>query len=86
MSLLCIHVFLLAAYTCNRCIRRRGLVEIERVPPEDQEANAELEVQSVEPGEPEEVVECPCHELSTFLKGKPWSIISLLSILLKLEF
>jgi len=59
--------------------------EIEKVLPEDQEPNPESEVLPAEPGEPEEVVECPCHETSMFIKGKPQSIISLLSILPKLE-
>ena len=62
------------------------LLEIKRVQLDDQEANLELEVQPVEHGKLEEVVECPCHEPSRFAKGKPRSIITLLSILLKLEF
>jgi hypothetical protein len=53
----------------------------ERVNPKDQEANQVSEVQLAEPEEPEEVEECPCHEPATFVKGKPRSIISLLSIL-----
>jgi len=54
--------------------------KIERVNPKDQEGNQESEDQPTEPGEPEEVVECPSHEPTTFVKGKPRSIISLLSI------
>jgi hypothetical protein len=61
------------------------MLEIERVNPEDQEVNPESEVQPIEPGEPKEVVECPCHEPATFVKGKPQSIISLPSMLPKLE-
>jgi hypothetical protein len=38
--------------------------------------------QEVQPAEPEAsvevVLECPSHEPSSFVKGKPWSILSLL--------
>jgi hypothetical protein len=53
------------------------LVEFEGTSQEVEEPAQE--VQPVEPEASEEVVlECPQHEPSPFVKGKPWSIISLL--------
>jgi len=48
-----------------------------QVNPEGQEGNPEVEVQQVRLEEPEEEVECPNHEPTSFVKGKPWSILSL---------
>ena len=48
------------------------LLEFEPVLPEEQE------VQAPEEGADEEVLECPNHQPSSFLKGKPRSILSLL--------
>jgi hypothetical protein len=59
--------------------------EIERVNLEDEEVNPESEAQPTEPGERKEVVECPCHEPTTFVKVTSQSIISLLSILQSLS-
>ena len=44
---------------------------------EGQEGNPEVEVQQAGLEEPEEEVECPNHELASFVKGKPRSILSL---------
>jgi len=55
--------------------------EIERVNPEDQENTKEPEAQPVGPKEHEEEVKCPSHEPTSFVIGKPRSIISLLFIL-----
>jgi len=45
---------------------------------EGQEGNPEVEVQQVGLEEPEgEEVEYPNHEPASFVKGKPWSILSL---------
>jgi len=51
--------------------------EIERANPEGPEVNQEMEVQLAGQEEPEEEVECPSHEPASFVKGKPWSILSL---------
>jgi len=48
-----------------------------QVNPEGQEGNPEVEVQQAGPEEPEEEVECPNHEPTLFMKGKPRSFISL---------
>ena len=45
-----------------------------QVNPEGQEGNPEVEVQQVGPEEPEEEVECPSHEPTSFVKGKPRNI------------
>ena len=44
---------------------------------EGQVGNSEVEVQQAGLEEPEEEVECPNHEPASFMKGKPWSILSL---------
>jgi len=48
-----------------------------QVNPEGQEGNPEVEVQQAGHEGPEEEVECPNHELASFMKGKPQSILSL---------
>jgi len=48
-----------------------------QVNPEGQEGSQEVEVQQVGLEEPVEEVECPSHEPASFVKGKPWSILSL---------
>ena len=45
--------------------------------PEGQEGSQEVEVQQAGLEEPDEEVECPNHELASFVKGKPRSILSL---------
>jgi len=52
--------------------------EIERVNPKGQENTPEPEAQPAGSEEPEEEVECPSHEPTSFVKGIPQSIISLL--------
>ena len=47
------------------------------VNPEGQEINPEAEVQPAGHEEPKEEIECPNHELASFVKGKPRSILSL---------
>ena len=53
------------------------LLEFEQVLPEEQQQAQEQEVQTPE-GANEEVLECPDHQPSSFLKGKPRSILRLL--------
>jgi len=48
-----------------------------QVNPEGQEIYPEAEVQLAGQEEPEEEVDCPNHELASFVKGKPQSILSL---------
>ena len=47
-----------------------------QVNPEGQEGNPEVKVQQAGLEEPEEEVECPNHELASFVKGKPRSSLS----------
>ena len=54
------------------------LLEFELVLPEEQQQAQEQEVQAPEEGVDEEVLECPDHQPSSFLKGKPRSILRLL--------
>ena len=54
------------------------LLEFEQVLPEEQQQVQEQEVQAPEEGANEEVLECPDHQPSSFLKGKPRSILRLL--------
>ena len=55
------------------------LLEFEQGLPEEQQQAQEQEVQAPEEGaNEEEVLECPNHQPSSFLKGKPQSILSLL--------
>ena len=54
------------------------LLEFEPVLLEEQQQAQEQEVQTPEEGANKEVLECPDHQPSSFLKGKPWSILSLL--------
>jgi len=51
--------------------------ELERVNHEGPEIAQEVEVQRVGQEAPEEEVECPSHEPTSFVKGKPWSILIL---------
>jgi len=51
--------------------------EVHQVNPEGQEFNLEAEVQQAGQEEPEEEVECPNQEQTSFVKGKPQSILSL---------
>ena len=51
--------------------------ELNLVNPEGQENNPEAEVQQAGHEEPKEEVECPNHEPTSFVKGKPHSILSL---------
>ena len=55
------------------------LLEFKQVLPKEQQQAQEQEVPALEEGANEEqVLECPDHQPSSFLKGKPWSILSLL--------
>jgi len=51
--------------------------ELQRVIPEGPEVTLEAEAQPAGPEEPEEEVECPNHQPASFVKGKPWRILSL---------
>ena len=54
------------------------LLEFEPVLPEEQQQAQEQEVRTPEEGAGEEVLECPDHQPSSFLKGKPRNILSFL--------
>ena len=54
------------------------LLEFEQVLLEELQQAQEQEVQALEEGANEEVLECLDHQPSSFLKGKPRSILSLL--------
>jgi len=51
--------------------------ELERVINEGPEITQEAEAQPVRQEEPEEKVECPSHKPTSFMKGKPRSILIL---------
>ena len=53
------------------------LLEFEQGLPEEQQQAQEQKVQAPEEGANAEVLECPDHQPSSFLKGKPRSILSL---------
>ena len=52
--------------------------ELERVNPEGPYITQEMEVQPAGPEEPKEEIECPSHEPTSFVKGKPRSILNFL--------
>ena len=54
------------------------LLKFEAVLSEEQQQAQEQEVQTPEEGADEEVLVCPDHQPSSFLNGKPQSILSLL--------
>ena len=54
------------------------LLEFELEHQEEQQAAQEQEVQADGAVNLEDLSKCPDHQPSLFLKGKPWSIISLL--------
>jgi hypothetical protein len=57
------------------------LLEFEGLNPEERPAAEEQEVPAPEGGAPdEELPECPNHQPSSFIKGKPRSILSLLCL------
>ena len=62
------------------------LLEFEQVLSEEQQQAQEQEVQAPEEGANEEVLECPDHQPSSFLKGKPRSILSLLISKMQLKY
>ena len=53
-------------------------MEFEVVEEEDQQETQQQEVPEGEGQVQEELPECPDHKPSAYLKGKPWSILSLL--------
>jgi hypothetical protein len=60
-------------------LERVTLLEFEGLNQEEQPPVEEQEVQALEGGaNNEELLECPDHQPSSFLKGKPRSILSLL--------
>ena len=56
------------------------LLEFEQVLLEEHQQVQEQEVQAPEGVNEEELLECPDHQPSSFLKGKPQSILSLLCV------
>ena len=57
------------------------LLEFEEVEDEDQQEDPQAAAPEGVEQNPEELPECPDHRPTSFLRGKPWSIISLLVIL-----
>ena len=62
------------------------LLEFEQGLPEEQEQAQETEVQAPEEGANEEVLECPNHQPSSFLKGKPRSMGMIFYVILSCCF
>jgi hypothetical protein len=54
------------------------LLEFKPEQQEEWQAAQEQEVQAEGGANVEDLPECPDHQTSSFLKGKPWSILSLL--------
>jgi hypothetical protein len=54
------------------------LLEFEGLNPEERPAAEEQEIQALEGVNDEELPECPNHQPSSFIQGKPQSILSLL--------
>ena len=54
------------------------LLEFDEVEEGDQQENPQVAAPEGEEQNPKELLECPNHRPTSFLKGKPWSIISLL--------
>ena len=54
------------------------LLEFDEVEEGDQQENSQAAAPEGEEQNPEELLECPDHRLTSFLKGKPRSILSLL--------
>ena len=74
-------MILICAYACNRFLEGVTLLEFEPERQEEQQAAQEQEVQAEGGVNAEDLPECPNHQPSLFLKGKPRSIISLLCFL-----
>ena len=53
------------------------LLEFDEVEEGDQQENPQAAAPEGEEQNPEELLECPDHHPTSFLKGKPWSILSL---------
>ena len=54
------------------------MLEFNEVEEGDQQENPQAAAPKGEEQIPEELPECPDHHPTSFLKGKPWSILSLL--------
>ena len=54
------------------------LLEFNEVEEGDQQENPQAAAPEGEEQNPEELPECPDHRPTSFLRGKPWSILSLL--------
>ena len=73
----CVHTSL------THCVHAIGAPEIgasfelEGRNPKGPEVTQEMEAQPAGPEEPEEEIECPSHEPTSFVKGKPRSILCL---------
>ena len=76
--LICIHDSYAMHMHAIGVLEGATLLEFEPVHPEEQQQAQEPEVQTPKEGASEEVLECPDHQPSSFLKGKPQSILSLL--------
>jgi hypothetical protein len=79
LYLLCIHDIHLVHLHAIGVPEGVTLLEFEGLNPEEHPLAEELEVQAPEGGvNDEDLLECPNHQPSSFLKGKPQSILSLL--------
>ena len=74
---MCIHDIYLVHRHAIGVLEGVTLLEFKPVLPEEQQQAQEQEVQTPEEGASEEVLECPNHQPSSFLKGKPRSILCL---------
>ena len=74
-------MILICAYACNRFPRGVTLLEFEPKRQKEQQAAQEQEVQVKGGVNVEDLPKCPKHQPSSFLKGKPWSILSLVCFL-----
>jgi hypothetical protein len=76
--LLCIHDIHLVRLHAIGVPEGVTLLEFEGLNPEEHPTAKEPEVQAPEGVNDEELPECPNHQPSSFIKGKPRSILSLL--------
>ena len=73
------------SYACSRCNEGITLVELDAEPQEENQEVQHLEVSGEGEPKADRLPECPDHQPSTFVKGKPQSIISLPILLMSLK-
>jgi len=69
------HIFLFIVHAIG-ALETTAVFELQ-VNPDGQEINPEVEVQQARHKEPEQEIECLNHEPTSFVNGKPRSILSL---------